>query len=439
MCSGLWSMSFFVYVCGNFRTMRNFTHRPAGPAMLAASAAFALALPLSCSNLDGDGHRRSSYARGERYAHDTSISGPSSDEKKDTSIYAIGVEYPSGYDWRLDPDYGNAECRLVVFNGQKRMIVADAGPDRKISPDADRNRVIGGHLYSDYSDGSSTWVHRDGELLFRYDIPETILGFVVSGGDVHTLGENRSGEGLSLRRNGQEVFSSSTGHVLGNSFSEPLYEDEGELCFAYCTGTGDARKYYQFSGSTDEKVDIPDHMLSLLAMRRVGGNLYMAGATVSSRGCPVFFYDGKTMPASSAVTTKSSHNCRFIVSGGSVYLSGDLVFNDNSMAHCLWRSNGETVISATNVYEYYLSDGVAAYPETDSKGFVQTIFAGGERYTVGDSLKIMSPLCASYSGGKFYAVMTPSAKERSPVLWKNGRLLAYTLNGYMAGVYVDIH
>lgn len=390
------------------------------------------ALSCSCTLLDRD--RRNTNLNPRGY-HKPVADGPGGGPVKDTVLYALGVEYPYEYDWRADPDFGNAKCRLVVFEAQKRKIVADAGPGTLISPDPDRNRIIGGHLYSDFSSGGRTYISRDGELLFDYGAAETMAGLMVREGDVYTLGENRRGEGFSFRKNGSELFSSRNGHVAGSIYSGALYEDCDEICFVYYTDSGKERNYYTYSDSGPEPLVCPHVMASVLAVRRINGVMYMAGVSQTSKGNPVI-YSGGDLVACEAKNVQNTRNCRFIVSGDEVYLAGDIVLlGHRGSERCLWDSEGTLLSHSSDIYEFYVHEGTVAYPVTDRKGYVSELNVDGTVYVMEDSLKIYSSFCAGFSDGRFYTAMVPLQRERSPFVWKNGRALAYTLNGYTIGVY----
>ena len=60
-------------------------------------------------------------------------------------------------------------------------------------------RIREGHLYTDNLDGTETVIRRDGEELFRYPGRESLRGFLLVGGKVHTLGQNLDGDGFAYR------------------------------------------------------------------------------------------------------------------------------------------------------------------------------------------------------------------------------------------------
>jgi hypothetical protein len=67
----------------------------------------------------------------------------------------------------------------------------------------------------DWSTDKETVVSRDGAELFRFEGREAIRGFLVREDGVHTLGQDRDGEGFTYRIDGRVLYRSETGAVLG--------------------------------------------------------------------------------------------------------------------------------------------------------------------------------------------------------------------------------
>ena len=394
-------------------------------------AVLCLGILCSCGFLDDDRTRMSISPRSLRTKY--AGGGSSSAEAADTSVYVLGIEYPGGYDWRSDPDYGKVGS-LVVYRDQKRLLTVRAGAQYRISPDSDRNRIIGGHLYSDYSEGGTTTVKKDGEVLFSYDGDEVVVDVVVSGESVYTLGRNRYGEGFSFRKDGEAAFSLESGILLGNAYSDPLYEDGGELCFSYYTESKGGRKYYLYAGQGPAQIELSDQSLNVLAMRRIAGEVYYACTTRYSYGNPVIFCGDRSV-ACKHQPLRTTRNCRFLVSGERVCLEGDAVEYDGTLSRCLWESDGTLAAKGTGIVGFCISQEGTAYVEAGQEGWVDGFCVDGKHYSPEDSVKIYSPDCAAYRDGRFYAAFSPAGKERSPFLWRNGRNLAYLLNGYISGIY----
>ena len=134
---------------------------------------------------------------------------------KEGSLMVTAVEYPEGCFWQRDSSGGTGECHISLYCNGSRTVSVPSGAGFPASHDPDMHRCIDGKLYTDYSDGGRTYVCENGNLLFSYEGREMLCGFLIKDGDIYTLGQNRSGEGLSFRKNGTMVFSSGTGSVIG--------------------------------------------------------------------------------------------------------------------------------------------------------------------------------------------------------------------------------
>lgn len=158
---------------------------------------------------------------------------------KDTSIFVAAVEFPEGYDWRRDSSYGAVSGSLALYRNGERTLSIPAGPGCKASLDPDLHHLVDGHLYTESCTAGETVISKDGEELFSYPGREFLCGLLVEGADVFTLGQSRSGNGFSLRRNGEEIISRSEGAVASHMSDNPeypggaLYRDCGHLYFSY--------------------------------------------------------------------------------------------------------------------------------------------------------------------------------------------------------------
>jgi len=166
--------------------------------------------------------------------------GSSTPVLMDTSVFVTAVEFPEGYDWRRDSSYGAVSGSLALYRDGERILSLPAGPGCRASLDPDLHHLVDGHLYTESCIGGETVIAVDGTDLFSYPGREFLCGLLIEGTDVYTLGQNRSGSGFSLRRNGEELFSSSNGTVSSHISDNPqypggaLYRDGGHLYFSYC-------------------------------------------------------------------------------------------------------------------------------------------------------------------------------------------------------------
>ena len=164
------------------------------------------------------------------------------------SVYVTAFHYIDTENWETD-SLGAAE--LLFFKDDELLLRLPV----ETPPDPERHRIWDGRLWTDATDGFLTRVFRDGEEMFRYDGQEQLRGFLIKDGEVHTLGQRPGREGLCYRINGREVFSSTTGTVLGSP-SDPEWES-GALTpdgdWVYYTYKADGN-YYVMQDSKYHKV-----------------------------------------------------------------------------------------------------------------------------------------------------------------------------------------
>ena len=126
-------------------------------------------------------------------------------------VYLTAVRFPDGYAWDLDTCAVDGEVRIDLYRDGERVRSLPAGA----SVHPDMHRYMGGHLYLDWSTDTETIVSRDGAELFRFEGRESLRGFLVREDGVHTLGQDRDGNGFTYRIDGRILYRSETGAVLG--------------------------------------------------------------------------------------------------------------------------------------------------------------------------------------------------------------------------------
>lgn len=126
-------------------------------------------------------------------------------------VWLTAVRYPDGFDWERDTCAVEGTVWIDLYRDGKRILSVAAG--ESVHPDM--HRFLGGHLYTDASTDTETVVRQDGNELFRFPGREALRGFLVREDGIHTLGQDRDGDGFSYRVDGRIVFRSETGTVLG--------------------------------------------------------------------------------------------------------------------------------------------------------------------------------------------------------------------------------
>lgn len=171
----------------------------------------------------------------------------------DTSLLVSAVRYGKGYDWRRDTAWNSAGSELVMFRlsselfagegpgkeGPEEIVAIRTGEKERVSPGPDLHHIIGGHLYTEYSDRKGTSIGRDGTILFTYPEQEMLSGLLDTCGNVYTLGRNPYLGVMTYRKNGTAVLSCYGGIPFGG-FGRPgygpggaLYSCDGHICFGF--------------------------------------------------------------------------------------------------------------------------------------------------------------------------------------------------------------
>lgn len=357
-------------------------------------------------------------------------------------LYVTGVEYPDGYDWHADKEYGYVACEVFLMKGDERIFGISADERNMVTSDADMHRCVDGHLYTDYSTETETVIKMDGEEIFRYPDREVICGFQVVDGDVHTLGMPRDGaDGWTWRRNGKIMMFKTAGYVKNG-----LSVDNGTLWFTYvdpiAVGSGMKERYYLVSDGKITPVGTAPDVEKVDDILLYDGVVYYAARLQGMNGHVVYIDDqAMSVPPGSA---KETLGCRIHYDGGqSIYVSGYKRFAvDGSMdMPSLWkdfRLDFNYQASTTVMHGHYV-DGDNIYcvyndtqhnelrvyrPNTDMFSYEQD----GLKYSC---LSLQSG-CAE--DGHFSLALHPALHGVPPALVVDWEFKEYDFNGYFTSV-----
>ncbi len=357
----------------------------------------------------------------------------------DTVLYSAGIEYPDGYSWREDPDYGNISGKIVVFAGQKRVLEIDAGAGTSMPMDPKRHKLYKGHLYSAAASGEETVIFRDGKKQFGYPGEESLEGILIDGDDLYTLGKPPGGVGLCYRKNGEPIMKSEKGTIVGdmeNSFEESgaLFEDRGEKYFSYTEKDGDGFRLMMVRDGIPEEIPMESVVTGIRDARLFDGELHLMVQTKNSFGRTLYYHGATVLGPAGGVHPAAAHvtnYARIASSGEKIFIKEHYsLFNGTRPETAVW-SPGGMMMKGDDIRDFWLDDGDVSYLSTDGKGVIGQIFDGGEKYTLPDESKLMSKEGVVYRHGVFYIAALPLKKEFSPFVWKGGKQLAYVLNGYI--------
>lgn len=212
---------------------------------------------------------------------------------KDTLLYACGVEWPEGYDWNRDSCAGSQRGNLVLMCWMKgrdgkdqfvRLKDIPASPSDKVSTDTDMHHLLGGHLYTEYSDDRRTSFGCDGELRFTIDGRYFLKGICEDeDGSLLTLWQSRSGAGVRLFRGGNCIFSRDGAMVFGGmdgpeyGRTGALHMGAGGISFAFTLPSTDGTIFVWQQGE-EMMLTVSDRFTKVLDVRVAGGRPLVLGS-----------------------------------------------------------------------------------------------------------------------------------------------------------------
>lgn len=338
----------------------------------------------------------------------------------DTILYICGVRTPGEYDWQRDTGLGIARGEIVLFKNVVEEFSIPTGYNECASTDPDTHHLINGHLFTEFSSASSTFIKMDGETILTFDDREFLLGLVKKQDSIWTLGMHRSGKGFCLRRNGVIVFESMKGTVLG-SFADSsypgtgaLYEDSEAVWFAYNVDEGGNRYSHIVKNGRDSTL----LGTSYDDIRVIGGRLLGVRRT-SDIG--FYYYDGN---ATSLIgTTYNWEEC--------------ILFNVEGKAFALGNVNKRNGTAAGKSFIAMNLDTkeITTYPPGDYHLYTDcgTAVVSPAYY---DGYHYFSRSCMGWADGVLYVGLSPKSDTGKPLLRINGKDTELDMNGYITGVEV---
>ena len=374
------------------------------------------------------------------------------------AVWLTAVEFPASYDWERDTAYGTAACRLVLFSGKDRVLTLDAGPEFEISPDPDMHRASGGHLYTDYATDTETVIRRDGVELFRYPGREAIRGFLVIDGHIHTLGEDRSGEGFAYRIDGEVVLDRPSGVLLPGGAPAaagcrtrvqdgPLYVEGGQVCFSYCE-PGPAP--FLVRDGVAEPVQTAPATAEVMDQRLYEGVLYRVERRSGASGRP-FLVSGESSVqlAGEPRLAPVARKCTLVPFGGEMAVRGWYHYPDGPDEFLLWTRSGILYSEVLPLRAFSVlapaaspssiassGPGTMAYVLSPPDGLV--IGKDAQTWTPIGRYRLYTPACACLvpdvgeSGTRYYVALSgPSC-----ILWADGVVTPIPIHGYISGLTV---
>ena len=353
--------------------------------------------------------------------------GPSYGKYYSDDCYAAGFDYPAGYDWRADSKNGAVKCSLVMFADGIPVLKIPVGDAYEVSFDSSRHRVLSGCMYTDYTDGRTTVIKKDGIELIRYEGAEEVVSMIADGYDVHSLSVPCDSSGFVYRVNGTAVVER-TGGVLESALT--LSDGKVAFCFSQksMSASGSSVRYYKVVDGKVTYVELDDDIETVLDVCMCEGKFCMMAITGDST-LPVLIRDGmrRTIPY---LMIADMVSCKFVESESicirfryrqsySGNISEHLWFGDNSWK----RFDDSYLLSAVAV-----CDGIChavANPTGDRWGM---IYSGDDEYLMPEDYYMYGENCVAFRNNGLYVGLS-SRSGCFPVIWTCDGLDTLDING----------
>ena len=350
--------------------------------------------------------------------------------------YAVGVDYPQGYDWRTDDEKESVKCSLVVFANGVPLMKLPSGDGYEISADPDMHRMIGANLYTDYSTETETVIRRNGEQLFRYPGREVLVDLVVEEDNVYTLGQSRDGKGFSFRVNGEELFQRSNGYLF-----EHLQRCEDGFSFSFCEiiGTGDNAKerYYHYLAGEVCQVAVREDINKVLDVVFLDGKVCYLSFMVGFSE-PVLAIGDELSPLTVPENMKVT-SCRFVSGDSGLYIEG-LMFQKRKMIFsALWQNTDliKTFPSGYTVASYSVCDNsLNCILNSSIREKSGIIYRNGEWFDLPEGYMSMGGRTMVVVDGLLYVGVT-SEVDGNPAIWVENEMKPLKINGFISHISAD--
>lgn len=350
--------------------------------------------------------------------------------------YMAAVDYSKDYDWRADQAKETVRCSLVVYADGSPIMKVPVGEKSGTSSDPDMHRIVAGHLYTDYSTLGETVIKKDGIVLFSYPGEERITDMHVTDTDVYTLGESRSGEGFSFRKNGEAIVTREKGVLLGH-----LNHDGDSLDFAFYdeirNAEGSNRRYYSVRGNKVSQIALRDDLLQVWGAVRDGDDIIYV-ASLAGISQPVIVA-GNQMVALDMPKGASMTSCSMFKVDDKIGVEGVYRLEDGGRFGGVWLDGGRLATVADLTVSALCTDGDGIYCAFNplNASTPGRIYRAGEMFDMPKGYACMSNQCLTVSAG-IMQVGLSSLNGGKPLVWKDGQIDSLKVNGYISSLYTEM-
>lgn len=360
---------------------------------------------------------------------------------RDTTVWVSGIDFPDGYDWRQDSLYGGVAARVVLLRGQEQVLDLPAGAAQHVSAQADMHHLVDGHLYTEYSDESSTYIKRDGKDLYKFADAECLRSILPFGNDIYTLTQKRSGNGFVLRR-GSEILMERDEGVVQGTFGEgaepqygALYINDGHICFSYTRRLGSQGSQMAFYIVVDgvEAQQYSDKG-EIIAARQVGDDICLL--TLNRTSGLLMLKVGKHEYVIQNQKVSSVKNVAISSLNGQIFMAATILFANGNGHTGIWIG-GELQRAISGRSVVLRENDTVCYMSENNNGDLLLYNSNGLKTNEIRQHFLFSQNCGQLCGGKLFLATTSSADDH-PVLWQDGKSEEIDIHGMLTGISVVV-
>ena len=353
--------------------------------------------------------------------------GPSYGKHMSGTVYTVGLDYPEGYDWRTDVDKGEVKCSLVMFADGVPVLKIPVGDRYEVSSDNARHRLRSGCIYTDYTDGKTTVIRKDGMEVVRFDGAEDIVDVEIHDGRLHSLGNPRGGNGFVYRIDGMVVVERESGSLLSGL---SIYDDKVCFCFSRYTesSSGSVLNHYLSEDGKVSLVETGRDVEEVLDMGIYADGLYIL-ARVEGVNAPVLV-KGESRRSVNYFSTLDIVSCRFM---DTEYMSVRVRYRHPGSDHM-----SDIVWTEAHGWKRFMRGGVITSLVNDDSGYhavvysselqEAAVFSGNRRQNLDIGYHTYGENCLTVRDSMIYVGLT-SRSGNDPVIWRHGVLDTLKLNG----------
>lgn len=348
--------------------------------------------------------------------------------------YAVAFDYEDGYDWRVDSEKGTVRCTLILFADGVPVLKMPVGDRYEVSSDAARHRVIAGNLYSDFSDGRTTVVKKNGKEIYRHQGSETVIKMVLNKGHIHTLSYPAEGGGFIYRIDGEVRLQRSEGRLFEHM---TVCEDTVTFCFSQSvvTADGEVAGYYQVRNAAVSKLDMKG-VSEVWDLYPYNGQIFKVVTypddKVPAVGC------GDVMDRPEHIALFDVLYCRFLDYERVCANLRGLYVGNSFMMDFLWLEDEgydsyKFAAPLSAIYVDTQRTYATVNPSDNRQGL---IFSGSGMKYMPEGYQTRGRDAIVVADGIMHVALT-SMSGGKPLIWRNGKTDTLNINGYVS--FLAVH